>query len=142
MEQELVFEEELISPSWTHEVYPLGHLGDIDIHFLHYSSIEEARTKWEKRKKRINWDNIYFKFDNKDSASEEILSKMDNLPYSNKLILVNRPYKNLKSQCVIPGQEHLPELAIMSDPLNTFDVMEWLKKVAMLSKYKLLHYRI
>ena len=128
MEQELVFEEELISSSWTHEVYPLGHLGDIDIHFLHYSSIEEARTKWEKRKKRINWDNLYFKFDNKDSASEEILSKMDNLPYSNKLILVNRPYKNLKSQCVIPGQEHLPELAIMSDPLNTFDIIAWLKK--------------
>ncbi|HEU4188084.1 TPA: DUF1919 domain-containing protein, partial [Streptococcus pneumoniae] len=55
-------------------------------------------------------------------------NKMDNLPYSNKLILVNRPYKNLKSQCVIPGQEHLPELAIMSDPLNTFDIMAWLKK--------------
>ena len=34
-------------------------------------------------------------------------------------------YKSLKSQCVIPGQEHLPELVIMSDPLNTFDVMEW-----------------
>ncbi|HHK6303554.1 TPA: acetyl transferase, partial [Streptococcus pneumoniae] len=28
----------------------------------------------------------------------------------------------------IPGQEHLPELAIMSDPLNTFDIMAWLKK--------------
>jgi len=37
-------------------------------------------------------------------------------------------YKSLKSQCVIPGQEHLPELAIMSDPLNTFDIMAWLKK--------------
>ena len=36
--------------------------------------------------------------------------------------------KNLKSQCVIPGQEHLPELAIMPDPLNTFDIMAWLKK--------------
>ena len=47
-------------------------------------------------------------------------------------------YKNLKSQCVIPDQEHLPELAIMSDPLNTFDAMEWLKKVAMLFKCKLL----
>jgi len=28
----------------------------------------------------------------------------------------------------------------MSDPLNTFDVMGWLKKEAMLSKYKLLYY--
>ncbi|MDU3885426.1 MAG: acetyl transferase, partial [Streptococcus mitis] len=43
-------------------------------------------------------------------------------------------------QCVIPGQEHLPELAIMSDPLNTFDIMAWLKKVAMLFKYQLLRY--
>ena len=38
MEQELVFEEELISSSWTHEVYSLGYLGDIDIHFLHYKN--------------------------------------------------------------------------------------------------------
>ena len=38
IEQELVFEEELISSSWTHAVYPLGHLGDIDIHFLHYKN--------------------------------------------------------------------------------------------------------
>lgn len=37
-------------------------------------------------------------------------------------------YKNLKSQCVTPGQEHLSELAIMPDPLNTFDVMGWLKR--------------
>jgi len=45
-------------------------------------------------------------------------------------------------KCLTPGQEHHPELAIMSDPLNTFDVMDWLKKEAILSKYKLLHYRI
>lgn len=34
------------------------------------------------------------------------------------------------------------ELAIMPDPLNTFDVMGWLKKETMLSKFKLLRYRI
>ena len=50
------------------------------------------------------------------------------LTWNNKLILVNRPYKNLKSQCVIPGQEHLQEQAIMSDPLNTLDIIAWLKK--------------
>ena len=32
------------------------------------------------------------------------------------------------SKCLTPGQEHLPELAIMSDPLNNFDVIAWLKK--------------
>ena len=32
--------------------YPVGQLDDIEIHFLHYDSIENAITKWENRKKR------------------------------------------------------------------------------------------
>lgn len=128
MEQDIVFDEELLAPAWTHEVYPLGHLGDIEIHFLHYDSVEEARSKWNRRKARMNWDNLYFKFDNKDAASEEVLEKMDQLPYQNKLILVHRPYEHLKNQYVIPNQDHLSEVAVINDPMNTFDVVSWLKK--------------
>ena len=39
--------------------YPLGMCGDIKLHFNHYHSFEDAVAKWESRKKRINWDNIY-----------------------------------------------------------------------------------
>ena len=41
---------------------PIGKLDDIEIMFLHYDSEEDAKEKWDRRKKRINWDNIIYKF--------------------------------------------------------------------------------
>lgn len=37
--------------------YPIGRLGDLELHFLHYSSFKEAFTKWERRKVRVNLKN-------------------------------------------------------------------------------------
>lgn len=40
--------------------YPVGELGGgIRINFVHYKSFEEAIQKWEERKRRIKWDNLY-----------------------------------------------------------------------------------
>ena len=38
--------------------YPVGMVGDIELNFMHYESFEEARQCWEKRKARINYDNL------------------------------------------------------------------------------------
>lgn len=35
------------------EIYPIGILDDVEIHFQHYNGIEEARDKWNRRKKRM-----------------------------------------------------------------------------------------
>lgn len=39
--------------------YPVGMCGDIKLHFNHYHSFEDAVAKWDSRKRRINWNNIY-----------------------------------------------------------------------------------
>ena len=39
--------------------YPIGLLDDIKIYFMHYKSNEEAENKWNSRKERINYDNIF-----------------------------------------------------------------------------------
>ena len=39
--------------------YPVAKLDDVRIHFNHSKKIEEAKNDWEKRKKRINYDNLY-----------------------------------------------------------------------------------
>lgn len=50
---------------------PIGIIDDVEICFLHYSSIEEAIDKWNRRKKRINWDNLLIKFSDQNGFSIE-----------------------------------------------------------------------
>lgn len=68
--------------------YPIGVLDDIEIVFLHYKSEEEAREKWNRRKARINWDNLIVKFNDQNKATEEHIRVFDKLPYENKLCFV------------------------------------------------------
>ncbi|MGJ0190599.1 DUF1919 domain-containing protein, partial [Campylobacter coli] len=49
----------LISNVKIDKQFPVGKLGDILIFFQHYKNFKEAESKWEERKKRITWDNIY-----------------------------------------------------------------------------------
>lgn len=69
--------------------YPLALLGDsdIEIHFLHYASSEIAKEKWERRVQRIDWKNLYIKFDcGKDYADKKTVEQFLALPFKNKLI--------------------------------------------------------
>ncbi len=77
---------------------PIGILDDVEIVFLHYKSQEEALEKWNRRKERVNFDNIILKFSWMNLCDDEHLEKFDALPFENKVILVDasrkRKYKN------------------------------------------------
>lgn len=85
--------------------YPTGMLGDIEIRFNHYSSFEQAVNKWEERKKRINWDNLFVLGIDGDNCTYETLQRFDALPYQNKVIFTHIPYPEIKSAYYIPGFE-------------------------------------
>lgn len=51
--------------------FPVAKLADITIYFQHYKSEEEAREKWNRRKQRINKDNLYIITDDKGLSSED-----------------------------------------------------------------------
>lgn len=76
--------------------YPIGVLGDIEIVFLHYKSENEAYEKWNRRKKRINWDNLIVKFNDQNRATEEHIRTFDRLPYKNKLCFVSHHVQGTK----------------------------------------------
>ena len=42
--------------------FPLGIVDDVVILFQHYTSFEQAKEKWDKRKKRIDYDHIGYVF--------------------------------------------------------------------------------
>lgn len=61
--------------------YPIVQLGDIKLHMVHYKSFEEAKNKWDERKKRINFDKIFIIFTDRNGFHEELLGRFDKLNY-------------------------------------------------------------
>lgn len=78
---------------------PIGVLDDVEIVFLHYHSEEEAMEKWNRRKKRLNLDNLIVKMSEQNLCTPELLKEFDALPYKHKFVFVHKDY-GLKSQII------------------------------------------
>lgn len=61
--------------------YPVGKLENISIYFLHYKSFEEAKAKWDARKQRIKWDNIYLTMVQSPADGDDLVARYLSLPY-------------------------------------------------------------
>ena len=92
----LVFVEESRYRSKDGITYPVALLEDIEIHFLHYADEEEARSKWSRRLARMNWDNLYFKMNDNDQATYQLLKDFQDLPYQAKVIFSSKNYTDLE----------------------------------------------
>lgn len=84
---------------------PIGLLNDVKIYFTHYKSKEEALTKWNERVKRINYNNLFILFTDRDSCSYRDLCDFEKLPYKNKIVFTHIPYPEFKSAQYIKGWE-------------------------------------
>ena len=128
-QQTLVFEP-------TNKPYPVGKLGDILIHFMHYDSARDAQEKWETRLKRVNLDNLFIIMTDRDEPAVvpyEDLVDFDNLPFKNKVVFTNKPYPELASAFYIKGFEqetHVGDLFAFSGwngakYYDQFDYVAW-----------------
>jgi uncharacterized protein (DUF1919 family) len=113
--------------------YPIGLLGSaVEIHFMHFDSLEKARGTWERRKRRLcpQPKNLFFKFCDHDGASQDQLHEFDRLPYVNKVCFTGTPYSDLRSGVYVPGSSEgrVPDggaLATVS-PAH-FNALAWLE---------------
>ena len=79
--------------SWPGRNFPVARIDDIEVNFVHYKSVEECTTKWEKRKERIIWDNIFIVATNHDGmCHDDCMERFDRLPYKNKIMFVSKDY--------------------------------------------------
>lgn len=92
---------------------PAGMLGDIRINFVYYDSFEEGVRKWQERKKRINWDNLFFIGSERDECTYETIRRFDQLPYDNKVILTHVKYPEFSSAYCIKGFEENEKLGMI-----------------------------
>lgn len=112
--------------------YPVGVLDDIEVHFLHYQSNQEALDKWERRKKRINFERLFFIFTDQGDCTYEDLVRFDRLPHPNKVCFVAGKYPELKSCVTIPaftGRTEVGNLYTNYDLfLGAFNFTKWINQ--------------
>jgi uncharacterized protein (DUF1919 family) len=112
--------------------YPIGILDDVEIHFLHYDTEVVAEDKWIRRKERINRDNLFVKFCNRDLCTSELILRFDNLKFKNKVFFTNKKLSGIKSSVYLPfykNQECVGDLYSNRWTYRLrFNTLKWLKK--------------
>ncbi len=112
----------------ANHMYPLGRLGDVEIHFMHYSSWDEAVQKWTRRTNRINFDNLFFIFTDKDLCTYPILNAYDQLAYPKKVCFTAKKY-DLSSCIQIPFYANSNEVGNLAADYHLFnhcfDFVRW-----------------
>lgn len=106
--------------------YPVGSLADITIYFMHYATFDEAKTKWNERKKRVNKNNIFVIMTDKNGCTYEQILEFDKLPYQNKVIFTHKAYPDITSAVYIKGFEDAGEVGILSEWKPGFWKRRWL----------------
>lgn len=78
--------EEIIEPVG----YPVGRIrtdkGEIKLHFMHYSSFEEAAISWEARKQRIDYNNIRVILNAEPKVEHGVVNNFMKIPYKKILL--------------------------------------------------------
>lgn len=99
--------------------YPIGKFKDsnIEIHFLHYKSKEEAVNNWQRRTERINWNKILYKFNDQNLCTREHIKRFCNLPYKNKLCFTAKEY-NIENTIYIKSLFKYSEIKSSYEPFG------------------------
>ena len=69
--------------------YPVMDIGGLEIHCNHYTDPDEAREMWDKRYKKINWDNLFIVM---KTESRRWTKKFLDIEYEKKMCFV--PFKS------------------------------------------------
>ena len=109
--------------------YPIALLDDVELHFLHYADENEARQKWQRRLERMHWDNLYFKFNDNDACTYELMKEFEELPYKGKVIFSSKNYSDLPSLIHFKSAEKQGHVGIdLKTSHRYFNAVNWLNR--------------
>lgn len=137
--KDLVFIQESVYKD-REKTYPVAKLGDIELHFSHYTTEKEASEKWYRRRNRIlnnfDLDNFYFVISDRERVDKGIIKEFHNLPFKNKLSFGAKTIQGLcplkhvavfeafkRNQIQVPGGTKLFKISSLY-----FDFENWINK--------------
>lgn len=103
--------------------FPTGMLGDIELRFNHFKTFDSAKQKWDERKQRINWNNLFIMAIDGDGCTYESMLRFDKLPYR-KVIFTHKPYPEIESSYYIKGYEDDIGVGVLIDFKKQF----WIRR--------------
>ena len=81
--------------------YPVAKLGNIHVYMVHYKTFDDGKSKWEERKRRINWDNVYVYMTDRYCLPMEYRKRYDNLPFKNKVLLTVNKHEGIECEKIL-----------------------------------------
>ncbi len=115
--------------------YPVGKLDDITIHFNHSIDELQAYTDWNRRKKRINYDNLYIIMYDRDGITKNDILKLKDINCKNLIVFSHNKYpdidyvKTIKPTGNPDGSQYLDHDWIGFRTFEKhFDYVKWLNK--------------
>jgi len=111
--------------------YPIGILsGGVEIHFLHYKSEKEAKSKWDRRKQRINMKSILIIMNDQNRFHQDLMSDFDNITYPKVFLSAQeREGENVRVIDYYKGKKCVGDM--YNDQLRVFknfDLVHWIKQ--------------
>ncbi|MBQ8261292.1 MAG: DUF1919 domain-containing protein [Lachnospiraceae bacterium] len=105
--------------------YPVGVLDDVRIYFQHYKTSQDAKEKWLERSKRIDFENLFILFNDRDGCTYQNLVDFDALPYKNKVVFTHIPYPEFESAYYLKGFEKEESVGMCSNFKHKFSIKKY-----------------
>jgi uncharacterized protein (DUF1919 family) len=114
--------------------YPIGKLDDIEIHFMHYASNEDAEVKWTRRLSRMNKikdkSKYYFKICDRDLATVDLIKRFHETPFANKIPMGINPVDSEGHITIAETNDNVsvPDGLVLYDiSFKYVDIFKWIK---------------
>ena len=122
----------------TNSNYPVARLGDIKLYGVHYKNYIEMKNKWNERKKRINYNNLFFIMTERDGCTYDDIVSFSKINYPHKIIFTHKKYEEIPDSVFIKGtnnKDNYHKTRPLTDYksklssfrfIDDFDYVEWL----------------
>lgn len=112
--------QELVDNPLEAYEYPVGDLDGINILFQHYHSFREAKEIWDRRAKRVDLNNLFIIFVQREDTTEDHVQRFLQLPFVNKIYLTNQTVEIHPNLFYIEGFEDHPVIGQVNEHYHKF----------------------
>ena len=89
------------------EEYPVGKVDDVELHFVHYETCQQAAEAWERRKKRVDLSKVLVLSTDRDGFDEAVFEQWKTISYPKLLFTARKEYANHPDALYFPKYEEL-----------------------------------